>query len=286
MQYKIQKQKNSKIEIEVTIDNKDFIKYWDKAFKNVQSVIEMDGFRKGHAPENMIVAKYGESVIMEEMANLAINETYPEIIIKEKTKVISSPHIHIIQLAKDNDLIYHAHTDIYPEIDNFEYTNIVEEVLKDKKEIPETTEEEIKQVMDSLSDEIKENAQKELQNNSEQKSISLEDRIRENMKLEKEYEEKSRLRNLFIQKIGVYIKEKHKDELPDSWDDKLFTQFAVLLISEKEKIEVNDTEVEMELIKMLAGTNPTSIPNYNEENMKSYVKQIIINEKTLEKIGL
>lgn len=290
MKHKIQKEKNSKIEIEVTIDGKEFIKYWDKAFKNVQEHVEMDGFRKGHTPENMILAKYGETAILEEMSNLAINETYPEIIVKDKIKVISSPNIHIVKMNKEEGLTYHAHVEVYPEIENFEYSNIIEEVKKDKKETAETTEEEIKQVMDSLSEEIKESAKKDLEeyNSKEgtEKPTTLEDRIKENMKLEKEYMEKSRIRSLFIEKVTSVLKDKHTDGLPSSWDAKMISQFAILLISEQEKIEIKDEEVEMEMIKMLAGTNPASIPNYNEDNIKAYVRQIITNEKTLEKIGL
>lgn len=288
MKHKIQKEKNSKVEIEVTINNKDFLKYWDQAFKNIQTEIEMDGFRKGHAPENRIIAKYGESLILEEMSKLAIDNTYADIIINEKLKVISAPSVHIIKMSKDEDFVYHAHVEIYPEIKNFEYQSLIEETLKEKQEIKETTEEEIKQVMDSLSEEIKVNAQKDIESQTESGAtpISLEQRIKDNMKLEKEYMEKSRLRSVFVEKLSKSIKEKYSDELPQSWDEKMFAQFAILNISQKEKIEIKEEEIEMEMIKMLAGVSPSSIPNYNEDNVKNYIRQIITNEKTLEKIGL
>ena len=86
MTHKISKEKNSKIELEVKFEAAEFMAFWNKAFKAVQTEIEIDGFRKGNAPENMIVAKYGESAIINEMANIAINESYPKIILEESQK--------------------------------------------------------------------------------------------------------------------------------------------------------------------------------------------------------
>ena len=271
---KITKEKNSKYELDITIDNKTFLTYWNNAMKNISAEIEIDGFRKGNVPEDIIISKYGEMIILEEMANLSINDTYPQAIIENNIKVISAPHIHIVKLSKADDFVYHAHVDVYPDIQITNYKKLVEEVLAEKKDITETTQEEIDNILKSLDEKVKTETE------------DIENKIKENLKLEKEYAEKSRLRALFIDKLTKEYAEKDKDYWPESWDEKHKSQYIILNISESEKISISDESIEAEMLKMLAGIDPKTIPEYNEDQFRNYVRQILINEETFKKLGL
>ena len=271
---KITKEKNSKYELDITINNKDFIAYWDKAMANIKSEIEMDGFRKGNVPEDMIIAKYGEMIVLEEMANLTINETYPQAIIENNIRVISAPQIHIVKLSKADDFVYHAHVDTYPEIKIENYKNIADDIIKSKEAISETTDEEVNAVLATLDEKVKSG------------TPDIENKIRENMKLEKEYIAKSKMRATFIDTLTKEYSEKEKDNWPENWDDKHKGQYIILSISENEKISISQESIEAEIIKMLAGVDPTTIPEYNEDQFRNYVNQILINEETFKKLGL
>ena len=128
MKTEVKKREDGDVEINVTMPNAEFMKYWDRGFKAVQEKVEIDGFRKGNAPEDVIVSKYGEMAVLEEMANIAINETYIKAIIDNKLNVIDHPHIHIVKLSAADDFVYMAHAPVYPEVTLPDYKKIAKEV--------------------------------------------------------------------------------------------------------------------------------------------------------------
>ena len=80
MKINVKKLPKSVAELTIVVDEKEFETYHDKGFKRVQEMVEVDGFRKGNAPEDVIVKKYGEMVILEEMANIALRDAYVKVI--------------------------------------------------------------------------------------------------------------------------------------------------------------------------------------------------------------
>ena len=77
---KIRELDNSEVEIEAEIPKEEFGKYRKESLKHLADKISLDGFRKGHIPENVLVSKLGEEAILQEMAERAVARTYPEII--------------------------------------------------------------------------------------------------------------------------------------------------------------------------------------------------------------
>ena len=78
-----EKLEKSEAKVLVSLSKDEFDKYHDQALKSVQEVVVVDGFRKGNAPENMIIEKYGEMIVLEEMAHIAISKTFYETVINE-----------------------------------------------------------------------------------------------------------------------------------------------------------------------------------------------------------
>ena len=92
------------VQFTIIIDEKEFESYHAKAFTVVQQSVEVDGFRKGNAPENLVVKKYGDMVILEEMANLALRAAYVKAVEEHKINPISEPQVSITKIAKGNPL--------------------------------------------------------------------------------------------------------------------------------------------------------------------------------------
>ena len=92
------------VELKIVVDEKEFESYHAKAFSVVQQAVEIDGFRKGNAPEDLIVKKYGDMVILEEMANLALRDAYVKAVEEHKLNPISDPQVTITKIAKNNPL--------------------------------------------------------------------------------------------------------------------------------------------------------------------------------------
>lgn len=271
MIHKITKEKNSKVEIEVEITKEEFAKYHDQAFKSVQQEIEIDGFRKGNAPKEAIVAKYGDSAILSEMSNIAINDTYAKIVIEEKIKIIGEPHIHVVKLSHEEGFTYHAHVPVYPEIELPDYKTVANNISKNKKIIEDTTDEELKLVLDQLDEKVK------------SETPDIENIIKTNMKAEKEYFEKSRVRSEILEALINATNEKNKDVWPEGFSDKDKAQIIVMDISKKEKIEVTEEEIDAEVVKIMMHIDPKELADgkIDELRVKSYAEQIIINEKVL-----
>ena len=129
----IQKLPNSIIEIEGEIEANIFESYFAKALKKIGENIELPGFRKGKAPENVLLANVKEMHILEEMAELALGEHYPKIIEEKKIDAIGRPDISIIKLARNNPLGFKIKVAILPEIKLSDYKKIAKKILNDVK---------------------------------------------------------------------------------------------------------------------------------------------------------
>ncbi len=135
MKAKFEKLENSEAKVVISLEKDEFEKYHDKALKSIQEAVVIDGFRKGNAPENLIVEKYGEMMILEEMGHLAINGSFYETIINEnkdkkdddKIVPISEPKISITKIGKGSDFEYSASFATLPKIDLPEYKKLSKE---------------------------------------------------------------------------------------------------------------------------------------------------------------
>lgn len=140
------------------------------AIKAVGKDIEVDGFRKGHVPENILISKVGEMAILSEMAERALSSVYPELIKMHGLDVIGYPQISITKLAKDNPLGFTFTVAVVPDIKLPDYMGIAKDINK-KKESKEVTNEEVeKQIQDILRQKVAyEKLQAKAQKNAEEK---------------------------------------------------------------------------------------------------------------------
>ncbi len=129
----VKKLDKSRIEISATILPDTWEKFRKEATRNINESITIDGFRKGMIPENILIAKVGESTIHEEMAEMAIGRAYVDILIDNKIDAIGKPQIQLTKLAKDNPIEFKATTDVVPEVKLGDYKKIAQAELKKSK---------------------------------------------------------------------------------------------------------------------------------------------------------
>ncbi len=158
MQIEIKKLEKSEVEVNATLDSVSFMKYWDRAMKKASEMVELDGFRKGHAPEQMILAKFGDMIVLEEMANLALRDVYAEAIKNHGLSPVGEPKVTIKKIAKDNPLELSIVVPVLPEVTLPDYKALAHEEKKDEEAEP--TADEVERVL------------KELQKGKSQKSVS------------------------------------------------------------------------------------------------------------------
>lgn len=151
--YKILGSKNlpdSEVEIECEIEAECVNTHRAKAIAKIQKEMSLPGFRPGHVPEAILIKQVGDLFIYNEMADLAINDAFPEIITEAKANFITMPHIQITKLADKNPVQFKIIGPIIPEIKLPDYKKIAEAENKEKEEPTEATEKELAETIEEI----------------------------------------------------------------------------------------------------------------------------------------
>lgn len=134
----IQKKEHSEIEIKGEISASVIPSYRTKALKRFGKNMTIAGFRKGHIPEKILIEKVGEDTLMNEIAEQALGDIYPQIVIDNKLEVIGRPEVAITKLAMGNPIEFTIKTAVLPEILLPDYTSIAESVMKEEDDLEVT----------------------------------------------------------------------------------------------------------------------------------------------------
>lgn len=156
MASKLEKLPHARVRLTITVEADVLKKQYDVAIKKVAEHVEIKGFRKGHAPANMVIQKAGNGTILQEMIDLVLPDSYYNAIAEHKDLVpVSQPAIDVKELKDDPNggqipvaMTYTAEVDIMPEIQVGDYKKI--------KVKPKTAEDKIEtKEIDGTIDEIK-----------------------------------------------------------------------------------------------------------------------------------
>lgn len=244
MQITTKKLDKSEVEIVGVLPVAEFEKYEDKALGVIAERLELPGFRKGKAPVSIVKDNVTEMMILEEMAEQALHKIYPQILEENKIDAIGRPQIAITKIAKGSDLEFKIVTAVLPEMDLPDYKklasekkkkNPLAEVAVDEAEVEKTILELRKMRAEQArgaSHEGHENMTEEEHKKAHEvpeseypafddefaKSFgdfasaeAFKEKIRGNMKIEKETAEKDKLRLLIVEEL---IKES-KGDIPE-----------------------------------------------------------------------
>ena len=149
MKHTIKKLPKSEVAIDVTIPKDAFEAYREKALKQVAEHVEVTGFRKGKAPSHMVEKQVQPMALLEEMADLAINEHFPKILVDEKIDAVGRPAITITKIAKGDDLEFTATVAVLPEVKLPDYKKLAAKENK-MDEVREVTDEELDSAIKEL----------------------------------------------------------------------------------------------------------------------------------------
>ena len=148
--YKVTEGEHSTVTIEGEVPFSNLEAERAGAIKQLGKDIEVDGFRKGHVPEKMLVERIGEMRILSEMAERALAKVYPVALTEHKIDAIGYPQIEITKLAPDNPLGFKATIAVLPEITLPDYKALAKEANL-TKESAEVTDDELEtQIKDLL----------------------------------------------------------------------------------------------------------------------------------------
>ncbi len=123
---------DSTITIEGEIPEANFTKHRGSALKALGKDLEIDGFRKGHVPEDILVKHIGDHALLHEMAERALAEHYGSLIMEYKLDAIGRPEVTITKLAFGNPLGFKLTTAVLPKVTLPDYKSLAALAVKDK----------------------------------------------------------------------------------------------------------------------------------------------------------
>ena len=138
----------SMVEIKVTIPWDVFSVHEKKAFDRLASHLELPGFRPGKIPADVAKKHIPDELVLSDMAELAVQELYVDIIKDQNIDAIGRPELSITKLARDNELGVTIKTAVLPEIKLPDYKTIARGI--EKIAPTEVTEEEVDKVIEEL----------------------------------------------------------------------------------------------------------------------------------------
>jgi FKBP-type peptidyl-prolyl cis-trans isomerase (trigger factor) len=225
MQTTVKKLAKSQVEIVGAIDAAELDKAIQKSIDHFKEHAALPGFRKGTAPEKMIVERAGEAAILNEAAELALEDAYPKILDEHKIDAIGRPEIQITKLAKGNPLEFKIVATVMPEVLLPDYKKIAARVAPSAE--PKVEEKELNDALDYVR---KSRAKKEKDAEGKETAIlpeltddfaksigkfenveGLKSAIENNIKYEKEHKAREERR----EKILEAIAKETKMELPE-----------------------------------------------------------------------
>lgn len=241
----------SEVEIEGELPSEIFETYFTKALKKIGENLELDGFRKGKVPESVLVSKVGDMRILEEMAEMALNEHYPKIIEDEKIDAIGRPEISITKLARKNPLGFKIKTAVLPTVKLPDYKDIAKKILSKITDAEKNILVSAEDLENTIVDIRKSRAPK--------KNIKESVNLTEKEKPEETKEELPEFNDEFVQALGPFkdvddfknkLKENIKLEKENQQKEKTRIKIIEKII-ENSEIDVPEILIEIELDKIL-----------------------------------
>ncbi len=141
MKTNFEKMSGSKIELEVTLEPKEFHDYWQTAYDQAVSQVQIKGFRPGAAPKDLADQAINKEKVFEVAAQQAIRLSLKEASEANNWIIIDQPKVEILEATplskadadKNAGLKYKAELITLPVVTLGNYKKIAQKVLADKK---------------------------------------------------------------------------------------------------------------------------------------------------------
>lgn len=146
MKTKLKKLSDSRVEIAVTLDEKDLKDAGAKALEKLAKEIHVEGFRKGKVPADVAKKFIPENDLNAETADIAVRTTIIKAFQENEKSPLVLPSANVTKYVPNEVLEYTATADIIPEIKLGDYKK-----LGVKKEAVKVAEKDIKNVLDNIA---------------------------------------------------------------------------------------------------------------------------------------
>ena len=124
MSCKVENLEKNMAKLTIEVSAEEFEKACEKAYQKNKNKINVQGFRAGKAPRNVIEKMYGAAVFFEDAANELIPDAYAKAAEESGLDIVSRPEIDVVQIEKGKDFIFTAEVAVKPEVELGQYKGV------------------------------------------------------------------------------------------------------------------------------------------------------------------
>jgi trigger factor len=107
---------DNKVKVSVEVDETEFDKAMDAAFRRIAREVRIPGFRPGKAPRRILEARIGTAAAREEALREALPEYYAQAVRENDVDVIAPPEIDITAGREDGPISFDAVVEVRPRV--------------------------------------------------------------------------------------------------------------------------------------------------------------------------
>lgn len=281
MQITVQKLDNSQLELNIEVSAEEFKGFLEKAVLHLGEELEIEGFRKGKAPKEMVEKKIGQDRVLQHASQDCVRESYLKAVKEEKLEPLGQPEIEIIKMAKGDSFEFKAKIAILPEIKLPDYKKIACQIKKNKIKV---TEEEIEKLRQEKERVEKERARTEILDKIAEKSqLEIPRVLIESEKQRMLESVKQQVPQVLGMSFTDYLQkmQKTEEEMLGSFQEeaqkRIKNSLVLREIERQESIAVSEKELQLEIEKITKAN-----PGVDQSRLKEYTESVIKNEKTLQ----
>jgi len=287
MKTQIEKQPKSTIKLTVTLEKEKVKESYEKILTEAVKNTEIEGFRKGAAPKEMVKDKLGVSSLYGDAINDLLQTYYPQALKENLLMPVSNPKVEIKEFDLEKDFEFSAVFAVRPEVKIKDYKKALKDYYKDK------TEKNDKEKLEKLKkgEKIEEShvhmgANEVIDVLLKESDVEIAD-----MLIEEETDRvmarlMDQLRSINLS-VENYLKAQNKtaESLRKDYDEmskrNIKAEFVLSHLIKEESIEVTDKEID-DMINAVGDNNIGE--SLNDPMQKLYIKTILQKNKLINKL--
>jgi len=145
MKVEVEKLPKSQLKLKVTIENKKVKETYQKVLDVAVKDTEIDGFRKGQAPQEKVEKKMGVDKLYGNVINELLQTHYSQVLKENHILPMSNPKVEIEEFSLEKDFEFVAIVAVRPEIKFKDYKKELKKYYEEKnKQVRKANEEKLK----------------------------------------------------------------------------------------------------------------------------------------------
>ena len=129
---KLEKIDACKVTLEIEVSREEVNKALEDAYKKVVKTVSVPGFRKGKVPRKILETRFGPEVLYNDALEILVDPAYNEAILEHKLEPINKPEMELVQISKDEPLIFKVNVEVKPEAELGQYKGVVVQHINKK----------------------------------------------------------------------------------------------------------------------------------------------------------